>query len=167
RLRTGASAAAETKAGTLVEGTPAHHHVGDAGRDGHRGMHHRARRRPAAVMYAGKEAEVTDAYVSGDVDLVTGVHREGDHAVDIAGRQAGVVECGTDRLARQLQLATPGFLGELGLADTHDRAAAGQRTVHASAPSSRLRTAVPETGSPRLLDALKVTSPKYSSAASS
>ena len=54
------------------------------------------------------------------VDLVAGVHGERDHAVDIAGRQAGVVERGADRLARQLQLAAPGFLGELGLADPGD-----------------------------------------------
>ena len=96
-------------------------------------------------MYAGKEAQVTDAHVSGDVDLVTGVHREGDHAVDLAGCQAGVVERGSDRFARQLQLAAPGFLGELGLTYADNRAVAGQRTAHAPAPSSKLRTAVPET----------------------
>ena len=52
-LGAGASAAAEAEAGTLVERALAHHHVGDAGRDGHRRVHHGAGRRPAAVMARG------------------------------------------------------------------------------------------------------------------
>src|SRR6516165_5629651 len=80
----------------------------------------------------------------------------------VGGRQARFVERGTDCLTRQLQLAAPGFLGELGLTDSRDRAAAGQRAAHAPAPSSRLRIAVPETWSPRLLEPLNVTSTKFS-----
>ena len=90
-------------------------------------MHHGSGRRTAAVMHAGKEAQVADTHISGDVDLVAGVHGEGDHAVDVAGRQAGVVERGADRLARQLQFAAPGFLGEFGLADPGDGVAPGSR----------------------------------------
>ena len=117
-LRAGASAAAETEPGPLVERAVAHHHIGDAGRDGHRRVHHRAGRRTAAVRHARKERQVADAHATRHVDLVAGVHGEGDHAVDIARCQAGVVECGTDCLTGQLQLAAPGFLGELGLADS-------------------------------------------------
>ena len=69
--------------GAFVERAPAHHHVGDAGRDGHRRMHHGAGRRAAAVVHAGEEAQVADADIAGDVDLVAGVHGEGDHAVDV------------------------------------------------------------------------------------
>src|SRR6185437_14293242 len=89
------------------------------------------------------------------------IHGEGDHAVDVGGCQAGVVERGIDRLASQLQFAAAGFLGELGLADPGDRATTRQKT-HARAPSSRLSTAVPETWLPRLLAARNVISMKFS-----
>src|SRR6202012_3394915 len=101
-------------------------------------------------------------HVAGDVDLVAGIHGERDHAVNVAGGEASVVECGADRLARQLQVTAAGFLGELGLADARDGRGARQRAGHAPVPSSRLRIAVPETWSPRLLEPLKVTSTKFS-----
>ena len=141
----GAPTAAESEPRPFVEGAPAHHHVGDTAGDGHRRVHHGAGRRSAAVRHPREEGQVANADVARDVDLVAGVHGEGDHAVDITGRQAGVVERGTDCLTGQLQLAAPGLLGELGLADTGDGAVAGQCAGHAPAPSSRLSTAVPDT----------------------
>ena len=128
-----AAAAAEAHAGALVERPPAHHDVGHPGRDGHRRVHHGAGRRAAAVRHAGEEVQVADAHVAGDFDLVAGVHGEGDHAVDVAGGQPGVVERGTDCLAGQLEFAAAGLLGELGLPDAGYGAAAGQR-AHASQP---------------------------------
>src|SRR6185295_13083317 len=62
-----------------------------------------------------------------------GVHREGDHAVDIARLQPGVVDCGFDRLAGESELTAPGLLRELGLADSGDRRLAAQ--AHFSAPA--------------------------------
>src|SRR5262249_31126524 len=125
-------------------------------------VHHGAGGRPASVRHPPEETQVADTDVARDVDLVAGVHGERDHAVDIAGGQAGVVDCRADRLARQLQLAAPGFLGELGLADPGDGCGSGKRAGHAPAPSSRLRTAVPGTWLPRLLAPWNVTSTRPS-----
>src|SRR6185437_2635082 len=162
-LGAGASAAAEAHPGAFVEGAVADHHIGDARRHRHRRMRDGACRRPAAVRNPGEERQIADADVAGHLDLVAGIHRERDHAVDVARRQARVIECGADRLARQLQLTAAGFLGELGLTDTGDGGVPGQqRRTHARVPSSRLRTAVPETWLPRLLAAWNATSTKFS-----
>src|SRR5262249_2936920 len=91
-----------------------------------------------------------------NLDLVAGVHREGDHAVHVSGPQAGVVDRGFDCLTGELQFAAAGLLRELGLADADDRSL--PREAHFS--SSRLSVAVPDTWSPRLLVPLKVTSTK-------
>ena len=112
--------AAEPEPGAFVECAVAHHGVGRARRHRHRGLHDRARRGPAAVVHPAEERQVADADVSRDLDLVARVHREGDHAVDIAGPQSGVVDRGFDCLAGELELAAPGLLGELGLADACD-----------------------------------------------
>ena len=53
-------------------------------------------------------------------ELVVDVHGEGDRAVDVGGGEPGVGDRGRDRLARELQLAAAGVLGELGLADADD-----------------------------------------------
>src|SRR5215470_7090040 len=73
------------------------------------------------MVHAREERQVADADVSSDLDFVAGVHREGDHAVDIARSQPGVVDCGFDRLAGELELTASGLLRELGLADSGDR----------------------------------------------
>ena len=68
-----------------------------------------------------------------------------------AARQAGVVERGLHRLARQLQLGATRLLRELGLADAGDRGAAAEqlsRAAHAFASGS-VSVAVPLTCSPR------------------
>src|SRR5215468_8356244 len=85
------------------------------------------------MVHAREERQVADADVSSDLDFVAGVHREGDHAVDIAGLQPGVVDCSFDRLASELELTASGLLRELGLADSGDRCLAGQ--THFSAPA--------------------------------
>src|SRR5262249_8150947 len=85
------------------------------------------------MVHAREERKVADADVSGDLDFVTGVHREGDHAVHIARLQPGVVDCGFDRLAGELELTASGLLAELGLADARDGCLPAQ--THFSAPA--------------------------------
>src|SRR6185295_675825 len=85
------------------------------------------------MVHAREERQVADADVSSDLDFVTGVHREGAHAVDIARLQPGVVDCGFDRLAGESELTAPGLLRELGLAHSGDRRLAAQ--AHFSAPA--------------------------------
>src|ERR1700704_942990 len=145
---------AEPEPGALVEGAVAHHGVGCACSDGHRGLHDCARCRAASVVHAAEECQVADADVPRDVDLVARVHREGDHAVDIAGLQPGVIDRCFDCLARELEFTAPRLLRKLGLADACDGCLAAQ----AHLVSSRLMVAVPDTWSPRLLLPLKPTS---------
>lgn len=109
----------------------------------------------------GEERQVPDPDIAGDLDLLVVVDAEGDHAVDVGGTKTGVAYGGFDCLAGQLHLAAARFLGELGLPDPDERGLAANPAgapVHASTPSSRLSTAVPETWSPRLLAPLNVTS---------
>ncbi len=141
----GAPATPEPHAGTFVERAITHHHLGDPGGHRHRGVCHGPGRGAAAVRYPAEEVEVTDTHIACDIDLVAGVHRERDHAVDLAGCHPGIVKGCADRLARQLQLAAPGLLGELGLANSQDRGGTGQRGGHGWASARRLSTAVPET----------------------
>src|SRR5204862_368287 len=81
----------------------------------HRRLHHRACRRPAAVVHAAEERQVADADVPRDLDLVARIHGEGDHAVDVARLQPSVVDRGFHRLAGELELTATGLLGESGL----------------------------------------------------
>src|ERR1700742_4568771 len=85
------------------------------------------------MVHPREERQVADADVSSDLDFVTGVHREGDHAVDIARLQPGFIDCGFDRLAGELELTASRLLGELGLADAGDRRLVAQ--THFSAPA--------------------------------
>ncbi len=105
-----------------------------------------AQARAAAVGDAREERQPRDAEVARDLDLLVGVHREGDQAVDVARVQPGVVERRLDRLAGELELAAARLLGELGLADAGDGGAVAQRPAHDPAlASGRPITAVPET----------------------
>ena len=113
--------AAEPETGPFVECAIAHHGVGRARRHRHRGLHHGACRRAAAVVNPAEERQVTDPDVARNLDLVARIHREGDHAVDLAGLQAGVVDRGFDCLTGELEFASPGLLREFGLADADDR----------------------------------------------
>ena len=120
---------AEPEPGALVERSVADHDLGDAGGDGHRGLHDGARRGSAAVRDAGEEGEVLDADVAGDLDLFVLVDGESDHAVDVGRGEPGVVERGLDRLAGELHFAAAGLLGEFGLADPGDRGFAAQAAL--------------------------------------
>jgi hypothetical protein len=111
----------EADPGTFVERAVDDDHLGDSGRDRHRRLLHARARGATAVADAREERQLADAQCSRDDDLGVGLHRERGEAVDVLGRQAGVVEGGQDRLARQLQLAAPGVLAEFGGADADDR----------------------------------------------
>jgi hypothetical protein len=115
---------AEARARALVEGTVADDDVGGAGRDRHRRLHHDGARGAAPVGDARERGQRRDSEVPREIDLLARVHREGDEPVDVARAEAGVVERGLGRLARELQLASPRLLRELRLADPGDRGAA-------------------------------------------
>src|ERR1700739_2921923 len=120
------------------------------------------RRGSAAVRHAGEERQVADADTAGALDLLIRVHREGDHAVDVAGSQPCVVNGGFDCLASELELAAPGLLRKFGLADTGDGRPSSQQTHASTLSSSRLSVAVPDTCAPRLFVPLKAMSAKSS-----
>ena len=64
------------------------------------------------------------------VDLGVVVHGEGDHAVDVGRRDAGVVERGLHRFDRETQLAAPRVLRELGRTDAGDSAVCRGEMAH-------------------------------------
>ena len=53
---------------------------------------HDADRRAAPVAHAAEEGHVAAAHVARDIHLVVGVQRKARHAVDVAGREARVVD---------------------------------------------------------------------------
>src|SRR3954471_24643067 len=63
-----------------------------------------------------------------DGNLGVGVHREGHHAVDIAGCQARIVERIQHGLGSEPQLTATRVLGEVSGADAHDRRLTGQHS---------------------------------------
>jgi hypothetical protein len=84
----------------------------------------------AAVADLGKERDVTEAEVAGDVDLAALLHREHRQPIDLGGLHGGVVERGRDRLARERELGVRQPLGERGLPDAGDGGPVGQRPRH-------------------------------------
>ncbi len=110
-------AGAEAVPGPLVEGPVDDHDIRDALGHRHGRLLDRAAGRTAAVVDAGEELEVADAGQAGDLDLGVGVGGEGDHAVDLGGLDACVLQRGHGGLTGQLHLRTPGGLGELGGTD--------------------------------------------------
>ena len=120
--------------GAFVEGAVGDDAVRDAGGDGDRRLLHGRAGRAAAVVDLREELEVTDTGGARDGDLGVGVHRERDHAVDVGGRQARVVERVEHRLGGEPQLAAAGVLREVGGADADDRGLAGQLARHHASP---------------------------------
>ncbi len=137
---------AETHAGALVEGAVAHDDIGDTGGHRHRRLHHDGAGAAAAVGDAREHRQHRNAEIARHLGFLAGVHRERDEAIDVARREAGVVERGLRRLAGELELAASRCLGELGLADARDGGAAAQRAAHVDAfARGRAMTAVPDT----------------------
>ena len=141
----------EPHARALVESAVRHHAVRHSGGDRHRRLLHGRARRTAAVVDLREELQVPDSGRPRDCDLGVGVHRERDHAVDVRGRQARVVERIQHRLGRQPKLAAAGVLGEVGGADPDDRRLAGQLTRHQAPPT--VSVAVAMTWSPKAVAA--------------
>ncbi len=112
---------AEPVARAFVERPIADHDLRHPGLHGHDGLLDGRTGRPAAVVHPAEERQLRDAELTGDRDLGVGVHGEADESVHIGGFEAGVVECVADRLGGELELASPGLLGELGRADADDR----------------------------------------------
>jgi hypothetical protein len=132
---------AEAHAGAFVESPIRHNAIRDAGGHGHGGLLNGGAGRAAAVVDLGEEFQLTDTGGPCHGDLGVGVHGERDHAVDVAGGQAGVIEGVEDRLGGQAQLAAPGVLGEVGGADAGDRRLAGEAAGHAAPPIVRVAVA--------------------------
>jgi len=144
-------AGAEAVRGALVHGPVADHHLGHARGHGHGRLQDRRAGRAASVVDAAEEGELAPAEAALHLDLGIVVHGEGGHPVDVAGREAGVVEGGLHRLHRQAQLAAPGVLGELRGANPGNGGPIPQPAGHRAhpPPGSATRT-VPVTWSPRL-----------------
>ncbi len=109
----------------FVESAIRHDAIRDSGghRDG-RLLDSRARG-TTAVVDLGEELEVPDADGAGDGHFGVGVHRERDHAVDVARGQTRILERVQDGLGGQSKLAAAGVLGEVRGADTGDRGLTG------------------------------------------
>ena len=114
----------------FVESPVCHNAIRDTGRHRDGRLLDRRARRAAAVVDLGEELQIPDAGGPRDGDLGVGVHREGDHAVDVTGCQTGVVERVQDGLGGEPKLAAAGVLREVGGADADDRRLAGQFTGH-------------------------------------
>ena len=117
---------------SLVERAVDDHRVSGTRSDrGGRQLHGRARA-PATTAGAGGEAELRDPGAADHRQLVVDVHGEGDGAVDVAGREAGVGDRCRHRFARELQVAAPRVFRELGLADPDDGGVAKHFTANAT-----------------------------------
>src|SRR5690606_35806313 len=68
----------------------------------------------------GEERDAAEPEVARHLDLASVLHREGDEAVDLRGRDPSVVERRRDRLAGERQLAVLEALAERGLPDADD-----------------------------------------------
>ena len=129
--------------GALVEGTPAHH-------DRRRVRRWMAAAACATVPHAAPPPWPTrEKNVRSPIPTLRATWiSELDSAVNVTipstsdGVEAGVVECRADGLARQLQLAAAGRLGELGGTDADDRGRAARARScgrHRAARRSRSR----------------------------
>src|SRR3954465_1459756 len=90
-------------------------------RDGGSGVGHGGTATASATPGAGREADLGDAKAAHEVGLVGGVDRICDQTVDVLGLETRVLEGGSRRLRRQLELGATGVLGELGLPDPRQR----------------------------------------------
>ena len=116
----GASGLPQPHIGAEIGGAEADDVVAIARGNGGGGVAHDCVASPSTVGDALPMAQVLDPQRLHQQCFVVGVHLVTDEAVNLVGRDAGVVARCLNRLARELKLAAPGVPGELGLADTND-----------------------------------------------
>ena len=111
----------EAVLGSLVHRTPDQHRFADAGVDRRHRLIERGGGGGATARYACGVRQVLDTEGACQMNLVAAVDREGDHAVDFGRIDPGIIQRRLGAFGCQLQLAAPGLLGKLGLADAGNR----------------------------------------------
>src|SRR5882724_10498426 len=88
----------------------------------------------APTRQPGRESEIFNTEAADHADLIRGIERVGDHAVNLGSRDSGIEQRGGRSLSGKLQLTALVFLGESGLADARDRRMPPVTLCHVSSP---------------------------------